>query len=53
MTCLFPDYLFYRRLISTGEYSYRNVFKKREDLLFFNLKIPLVYLLDFKFNKNL
>ena len=36
-------------IIFTDEYSYRQLFYKREHLLFFNLKMPLVYLFEFKF----
>ena len=50
MTNSFADYLFYRRLIFSDEYSYRYFFYKRERLVFSNLKITLVYLFDFKFN---
>ena len=44
--CLF----FHRRLIFVDEYSYRTFFYKREHLVFSNLKIPFVYLFDFKFD---
>ena len=50
MTNFFADDYFYRRLIFIDEYSYRHFFNKREHLVFSNLKIPLVYLFDFKFN---
>ena len=46
----FANYYFYKRLIYTEEYSYRHFFHKREHLVFSNLKIPLVYLFDFKFD---
>ena len=46
----FTDDYFYLWLIFTDEYSYRQLFYKREHLLFFNLKIPLVYLFEFKFD---
>ena len=46
----FTDDCFYRRLIFTDEYFYRHFFYKREQLVFSNLKIPLVYLFDFKFD---
>ena len=46
-----PTFFFYRRLISTDEYSYRYFFYKREHLVFSNLKIHLVYLFDFKLLK--
>ena len=45
-----PMIIFYRRLIFTDEHSYRHLFYKREHLVFSNLKIPLVYLFDFKFD---
>ena len=43
-------FFFYRRLIFTDEYFYRHFFHKQEHLIFSNLKIPLVYLFDFKFD---
>ena len=46
----FTDDYFYGRLIFTYEYSYRHFFYKQEHLVFSNLKIPLVYLFDFKFD---
>ena len=50
MTNFFCRLFFYGRLIFTNEYSYRHFFYKREHLVFSNLKIPLVYLFDFKFD---
>ena len=47
-TIIFTDDYFYRRLIFADKYSYRHY--KREHLVFSNLKIPLVYLFDFKFD---
>ena len=45
------DDYFYQRLIFTDKYSYRLFFFcKREHLVFANLKIPLVYLFDWKFD---
>ena len=54
MTNFFADYFFtddyfYERLIFTDEYSYQHFFYKEENLVFSNLKIPLVYLFNFKF----
>ena len=46
----FCDDYFYRRLIFTDKYSYPHIFYKREHLVFSNLKIPLVYMSDFKFD---
>ena len=50
MKNFFPDYFFtndyfYRRLIFTDKYSY--ILFTNENI---NLKIPLVYLFDFKFD---
>ena len=45
---LFTEDYFYRPLIFTGEYSNQYFFYKQEH--YFNLKIPLVYLFDFKFD---
>ena len=47
---LFTDYFFYRRLVFIDKHSYRHFFYKRKHLVFSNLKIPLVYLFDFKFD---
>ena len=45
----FTDDYFYERLIFTDEYSYQHFFYKEENLVFSILKIPLVYLFNFKF----
>ena len=45
MTTIFLSTIFF-----TDEYSYRHFFYKRENLVFSNLTIPLVYLFDFKFD---
>ena len=49
-TIFFNDDYFYRLLIFIEEYSYRHFFYKREQLVFSNLKISLVYPFDFKFD---
>ena len=43
MTNFFADYFF------TDDYFYEHFFYKEENLVFSNLKIPLVYLFNFKF----
>ena len=48
----FIDDYFYPRLIFTNKLSYDIFFYKREHFVFSNLKIPLVYLFDFKFDKT-
>ena len=37
-------------IIFTDKYFYRHIFTKKEQLVFSNLKIPLVYLFNFKFD---
>ena len=49
MTNFFAEYFFYRRLIFIDECSYR-FFKKPERFVFSNLKTPLNYLFNFKFD---
>ena len=50
MTNFFAEYFFYRRLIFIDECSYRRFFKKPERFVFSNLKTPLNYLFNFKFD---
>ena len=52
LTNFFTKYFFYRGLICTNEYSYRQFFYKREHLVLSNLKILLVYLFGFKLDWN-
>ena len=43
-------FLFDRRLIFTDKYFYQHFFYRREQLVFFNLKITLLYHFNFKFD---
>ena len=41
---------FFADVFFTDEYSYQHFFDKQEHLVLPNLKIPLVYLFNFKFD---
>ena len=43
---------FCQRVIFTDKYSYQHLFYKQKQFVLSTLKMPLVYLFDFKFDKN-
>ena len=48
--CFFTDDYFYRRVIFTDKNSYRHFLQREHYLVFSNLKMPLIYQFDFKFD---